>query len=86
MAYSHWRLILDTSAPPKDKASKQGMTIFFFAETRKVPFNSVGQKTIPFAIKDYKGPILEHYMPKVTTINSEADSDLPESHLKSAVR
>jgi histone-lysine N-methyltransferase SETMAR len=35
---------------------------------------------------DYKGPILEHYMPRGLTINSESYSDLLHSHLKTAIR
>jgi histone-lysine N-methyltransferase SETMAR len=34
----------------------------------------------------YKGPILEHYMPRGLTINSESYCDLLQNHLKPAVR
>jgi hypothetical protein len=33
---------------------------------------------------DYKGPILEHYMPRGLTINSESYCDLLQNHLKPA--
>jgi histone-lysine N-methyltransferase SETMAR len=35
---------------------------------------------------DYKGPILEHYMPRGLTINSESYCDLLQNHLKPAIR
>jgi histone-lysine N-methyltransferase SETMAR len=35
---------------------------------------------------DYKGPILEHYMPRGLTINSESYCDLLQNHLKLAIR
>jgi histone-lysine N-methyltransferase SETMAR len=35
---------------------------------------------------DYKGPILEHYMPRGRTINSESYCDLLQNHLKPAIR
>jgi histone-lysine N-methyltransferase SETMAR len=35
---------------------------------------------------DYRGPILEHYMPRGLTINSESYCDLLQNHLKPAIR
>jgi histone-lysine N-methyltransferase SETMAR len=35
---------------------------------------------------DYKDPILEHYMPRGLTINSESYCDLLQNHLKPAIR
>jgi histone-lysine N-methyltransferase SETMAR len=35
---------------------------------------------------DYKGPILEHYMPRGLSINSESYCDLLQNHVKPAVR
>jgi hypothetical protein len=35
---------------------------------------------------DYKGPILEHYMPKGLTINSESYCNVLQNHLKPAIR
>jgi histone-lysine N-methyltransferase SETMAR len=35
---------------------------------------------------DYKGPILQHYMPRGLTINSKSYCDLLQNHLKPAVR
>jgi histone-lysine N-methyltransferase SETMAR len=35
---------------------------------------------------DYKGPILEHYMPRGLTINSKSYCDLLHNHLKPAIR
>jgi histone-lysine N-methyltransferase SETMAR len=35
---------------------------------------------------DYKGPILEHYMPRGLTINSKLYCDLLQNHLKHAIR
>jgi histone-lysine N-methyltransferase SETMAR len=35
---------------------------------------------------DYKGPILEHYVPRELTINSESYCDLLQNHLKPAIR
>jgi histone-lysine N-methyltransferase SETMAR len=35
---------------------------------------------------DYKGPILEHYMPRGLTINSDSYCDLLQNHLKPAIR
>jgi histone-lysine N-methyltransferase SETMAR len=35
---------------------------------------------------DYKGPILEHNMPRGLTINSESYCDLLQNHLKPAIR
>jgi histone-lysine N-methyltransferase SETMAR len=35
---------------------------------------------------DYKGPILEHYMPRGLTINSESYCDLLQNHLKPEIR
>jgi histone-lysine N-methyltransferase SETMAR len=35
---------------------------------------------------DYKGPILEHYMPRELTINSESYCDLLQNHLKPVIR
>jgi histone-lysine N-methyltransferase SETMAR len=37
-------------------------------------------------IKDYKGPILEHYMPRGLTISSESYCDLLQNHLKPPIR
>jgi histone-lysine N-methyltransferase SETMAR len=34
---------------------------------------------------DYKGPILEHYMPRGLTINGESYCDLLQNHLKPAI-
>jgi histone-lysine N-methyltransferase SETMAR len=34
----------------------------------------------------YKGPILEHYMPRGLTINSKSYCDLLQNHLKPAIR
>jgi histone-lysine N-methyltransferase SETMAR len=35
---------------------------------------------------DYKGPILEHYMLRGLTVNSESYCDLLQNHLKPAIR
>jgi hypothetical protein len=35
---------------------------------------------------DYKGPILQHYIPRGLTINSESYCDLLQNHLKPAIR
>jgi histone-lysine N-methyltransferase SETMAR len=35
---------------------------------------------------DYKGPILEHYMPRGLTINSESYCDLFQNHFKPSIR
>jgi hypothetical protein len=34
---------------------------------------------------DYKGPVLEHYMPRGLTINSESYCDLLQNHVNPAV-
>lgn len=79
------RWTLASLLPARDKVSLQGVATFFLPETKEVLYNPVCLKNWSYALFwDNKGPILEHNMPRETTINCEACYDLPENHLKPA--
>lgn len=79
----NWSRMMGTLLPARGKDRQQGVVALFIDESKEVSYTSVGRKTTLTLLLDWKGLILEHYMPDVTTDNSEANCDLLESHLES---